>query len=167
MGFREVDPRELTDNPVRIIGDDWMLVTAGTPDDWNTMTASWGSIGVLWHEPVVFAFVRPRRHTYGFMERSDHYTLTFFDESYKDTLMYCGTHSGKDVDKAKETGLTPMEVGPSMSFEEARLVILGRKWYTQDIDRERFLDPAIDENYEDRSYHRMYVGRIEKVLVRD
>ena len=76
--FRELAPDQIPDNPFHLIGSDWMLITAGPPEAWNTMTASWGGLGILWNKPVSFCFVRPSRHTRGFMDRSGLYTLSFF-----------------------------------------------------------------------------------------
>ncbi|MCK7517924.1 MAG: hypothetical protein MZV64_09550 [Ignavibacteriales bacterium] len=67
MPFESVDLENLSDNPWKLIGKDWMLVTAGNLASWNTMTASWGGLGVLWHQNVAFVFVRPSRHTFEFM----------------------------------------------------------------------------------------------------
>jgi flavin reductase (DIM6/NTAB) family NADH-FMN oxidoreductase RutF len=81
--FKEIKPTEIKGNPIHLIGQEWMLITAGTPQHFNTMTASWGSMGELWFKPVCFCFVRPQRYTYEFMEKSDVFTLSFFDEQYK------------------------------------------------------------------------------------
>lgn len=51
MMFHEIAPKTLTENVFSLIGDRWMLITAGTPDRCNTMTASWGGLGVLWRKP--------------------------------------------------------------------------------------------------------------------
>ncbi len=165
--LREVAPEGLTDNVFKLIDKDWMLITAGTMEAWNTMTASWGGLGILWHLPVAFCFVRPTRHMYGFMEKHGRFTLSFFDEKWRAALMLCGTKSGRDVDKAKETGLKPVPgEGETVHFEQARMVLACRKLYFQDISPERFLVPSIDENYPKKDYHRMYVGEVEKCLVR-
>jgi len=108
MTWNRISPKELADNPFRLIGDDWTLITAGTPAKWNTMTASWGGLGVLWGRPVSFIFVRPTRHTYGFLEEASRYTLSFFDEKYRSALNHCGKVSGREHDKAAETGLEPI-----------------------------------------------------------
>ncbi len=165
--LRTLDPEGLTDNPFRLIGKDWMLITAGTIRSWNTMTASWGGFGILWHKPVAFVFIRPTRHTYGFVERHAEFTLSFFEESHRDALTLCGAKSGRDTDKADETGLVPVEGSPgTVHFEQARLVIECRKLHAQDIDPAGFLAPSIRENYVDGDYHRMYVGEILRCLVR-
>lgn len=164
--FVELDPLELQDNMFRRIGREWMLITAGKPEKFNTMTASWGGVGVLWNTNVTFSFVRPSRYTYGFMEKEKYYTLSFFGADCRRALQFCGSKSGRDVDKVAETGLTPVFDAPAPYFAEAELVLVCRKLYTQDLDTERLLDPALMANYKDGDVHRMYVGEITKVLQR-
>lgn len=162
--FQEVVPAEMGGDVFTRIGKQWMLVSAGQQDDMNTMTASWGGLGILWNKPVSTAYIRPSRYTMEFMEREDYYSLCFFDETYRDALTFCGRHSGRDTDKLSETGLTPCfdEVAPY--FEEAELVLICRKLYVQDMDPAGFVDTAIEENYHGVDYHRQYIGEIVKVL---
>jgi flavin reductase (DIM6/NTAB) family NADH-FMN oxidoreductase RutF len=163
--FREVDPESLNENSFRLIGTEWMLITPGTPESFNTMTASWGSLGILWNKKVATCVIRPVRHTFGFMERSPVFTLSFFDREYRDALNLCGSKSGRDTDKVKATGLVPV-ASPSggVYFEQARLVLECRKLYWHDLDPGHFLDPKIDGNYPKKDYHRMYVGEITACL---
>jgi flavin reductase (DIM6/NTAB) family NADH-FMN oxidoreductase RutF len=164
-GFRKIAYETLPDNPFRLVGTDWMLLTAGKPDDCNTMTASWGGMGVLWNKPVVFCFIRPSRHTWRFFEREHFFSLSFFPEGFREALSYCGTFSGRDVDKFAETGLTPLPCGETTAFKEARLVFRCRKIYSQDLDPTRFLDPNIAEFFPgDSDYHRLYIGELEELL---
>ena len=162
--WKEIQPDDLAESVFKNIGTEWMLVTAGTEENWNTMTASWGGMGVLWSTPVCFAFVRKSRHTYKFMNDSSHFTLSFYAEKYRDALNYCGKYSGRDVDKAAETGLTPTAVGDTVCFEEARLVFVCKKIYFHDIDPANFLDPSIESNYPNKDYHRTYIGQVERCL---
>jgi flavin reductase (DIM6/NTAB) family NADH-FMN oxidoreductase RutF len=165
--FREINPKDVSDNVFKLIGDDWMLITAGISKDYNTMTASWGGLGILWGSPVSYCFIRPQRYTYNFIEKNETYTLSFFDEKYRKALQYCGAHSGRDVDKAEATGLTVVEgEDNTVYFEEARLVLVCRKLYYQDLNPENFLDPSIDKNYLKKDYHRMYIGKIIKCLIK-
>lgn len=161
-----IDPSLIKDNPFKLIGMDWMLVTAGTLDSFNTMTASYGTLGELWHKKVAYCYVRPTRYTYEFLEKHDCFTLTFFEEKYRDVLKLCGTKSGRDIDKIKGIGLTPVvgETG-SVYFEEARMVLECKKIYYQDLDPSNFLDPKIITEY-DNDYHRVYVGEIVRALSR-
>ena len=48
MSFKEINLTDLQFNPFTKIGSQWMLITAGNKDGFNTMTASWGGMGVLW-----------------------------------------------------------------------------------------------------------------------
>lgn len=164
-GFCSIDPRAIKDNPFRSIGEDWMLITAGTLKKHNTMTASWGGFGVLWHKNICFCVVRPVRYTYSFMEDSDYFSLSFFPKKYKSALALCGAKSGRDTDKARATGLRAFSpLRKSVSFKQARLIIVCRKIYFQDIDPARFLDPSIEKLYPNEDYHRMYAGEILRCL---
>ena len=163
--FLTITPEELEGNPFQMIGKQWMLITAGNETDANTMTASWGGLGILWNKPVSFAFIRPTRHTYGFTEREDTYSLCFFGEEYRDALRLCGTVSGRERDKIAEAGLTLRHDGAAPYFDEAQTVLICRKLHYQDIDPAGFLDPAIHGHY-NNDYHRVYVGEILQVLTR-
>jgi flavin reductase (DIM6/NTAB) family NADH-FMN oxidoreductase RutF len=166
--FTALGPLQIKDNPFKLIGADWMLITAGDKKKFNMMTASWGGCGVLWNKNVCFCFIRPVRYTYEFMERAENFTLSFFDKKYKSVLELCGAKSGRDIDKAKETGLTPVYEGQaSVYFQEARLVIVCKKIYFSQIDPKNFLEASIEENYPKKDYHRMYVGSIIKVLQKE
>lgn len=165
--LKPVDLYAIKDNTFKLIADDWMLVTAGTIGDFNTMTASWGTFGELWHRKIATCFIRPNRYTYQFTEKSDRFTLSFFTEQYRDALNFCGTKSGRDVDKMAATGLTPVEtVSGSVYFAEARLVLECRKIYIHDLDPGLFVDPSIEKEYPKKDYHRMYIGQIESCLMR-
>jgi flavin reductase (DIM6/NTAB) family NADH-FMN oxidoreductase RutF len=166
MSFKESKPELLTDNPFKLIGMDWMLITAGTPESFNTMTASWGGVGILWQKKVCFCFIRPTRYTYEFAERAQNFTLSFFDEQYRKALELCGSHSGRDMDKVKNANLTPAKKDGYIYFDEARLVLACKKLYFQDINPDHFLEPEIDTLYPAKDYHRMYVGEIVTCLVK-
>ena len=165
--FHDISPLEIKDNPFQLIGRDWMLVTAGTIESFNMMTASWGGVGHLWNRDVCWCVVRPHRHTYRFVDGSARFTLSFFDEHHRAALRFCGSHSGREVDKSKATGLTPVATPDgSVYFEQARLVIECRKIYHHDLDPSRFLDPDIHNEYPDRDYHRLFMGQIVRCLAR-
>jgi len=119
---RELD--SLACNPFRMIGKEWYLLTAGTLEDYNTMTASWGAMGEMWGVPSFHCVVRTNRYTLKYLDANDLFTVSFFDIGYKPALSFCGSNSGRDCDKAKETGLQPMEVGGSVTFAQARRVLV-------------------------------------------
>ena len=161
-----IEPEMIDRNVFELIGSDWMLITAGAPESYNTMTASWGGMGVLWNRNVCFCVIRPTRYTFQFIEKADVFSLSFFEDRYRGALEVCGTKSGRDIDKAAVTGLTPVagRLAGTTHFEQAKLVIECRKLYTHDIDPSRFLDPDIDNLYPLKDYHRMYIGEVVNCL---
>ena len=162
MSFVKTDISSLTFNPFDKIGKQWMLVTAGKPGKFNTMTASWGQLGVLWNKNVLTCYIRPNRYTYGFIEENDTFTASFFSEEHRKALAFCGANSGRDCDKAAQTGLTPVQIEESMTFEEADLVLVCRKLYSYDLNEKNFLtDDGLPEQFFSKDpYHRAYIAEI-------
>ncbi len=163
--MNKISARDINENVISLIGDDWALLTAGDINGWNTMTVSWGGLGELWGKDVAFVFVRPQRYTKKFIDNCDYFTLSFFDESYKDALRICGRKSGKDIDKAKETGLEPVFAEGTTYLKQATTVLVCKKLYVQPMDKSCFLDKSIvEENYPNSDFHYTYVGEIVNVL---
>ena len=170
MIMKKVEVKELSENFFEAIGKEWMLVTAGNKEAFNTMTASWGGIGWLWNKPVAFVFVRPERYTYEFIEKGDFLTLSFLGEENKKIHAVCGSKSGREVDKVKETGLKPLFTAQgNVLFEQAHLSLECRKLYAGEIGPENFLDKNLIEKWYGGShggFHKMYVVEIENVWMR-
>ena len=163
---KEISARELQSNFVKMLSEDWALLTAGTIDDFNTMTVSWGGIGELWNKDVGFIFVRPQRYTFEFIEKNDYFTLSFFGGEFKKELGICGSKSGRDIDKMAETGFTPVNLGESTGFNEAKVTVYMKKLAYQDMTPDGFVDPSIMGNYANNDFHRVYIGEIIKVIVK-
>ena len=141
MSFIELKPEELKDNPFDLIGKQWMLISAGNEEKRNTMTASWGGLGVIWGEPTATAYIRQTRYTKEFVDNSDYFTLSVFDmnKENRKALTLCGKVSGRDTDKIKDAGLTPYYVDGTVGFEEARMIIICKKVYAQYMGPENFV----------------------------
>lgn len=164
--FKEVSPKELADNPFKMLSNDWALVTAGDSSSFNTMTVSWGGVGVLWNKNVATIYIRPQRYTMEFIEANELFTISVLPSDYKQALTICGRVSGRDHDKVKEAGITPIDADGSVAFEEARLILVCKKLYHSDIDPNTFYDKDIEKNYPDKDYHRMYIGEIIQAYVK-
>ncbi len=163
--MEKTDIKLLNDNVFETIGKEWMLVTAGTVDHHNTMTASWGCLGWLWGKPVAVAFIRPERYTHSFIEANDLLTLSFLGHGKEARRIYnlCGSRSGRDCDKTKEAGLHPIATPDgSTTFEEARLTLECRKLYKGSIEEQNFIDKSLSQWYGDAKggYHDVYVLEI-------
>lgn len=163
--FKEISVSEIG-NAFDLIGKDWMLISSADGDRVNTMTASWGSMGVLWNKDVCTVYIRPQRYTYEFVEKSDMLTLSFFNEKYRDALKLCGRVSGRDCDKMKMAGLTSAFVDKAPVICEADMVLVCRKLYSDDLRAERFVSQEPLVNYKNGDFHRFYVCEIQKVLRR-
>ncbi len=164
MALTEIDVKKLDINPFAAIDDDWMLIAAGDAASHNTMTASWGGLGVLWSQNVATCYIRQSRYTKEFVDKSDLFTLSFYDPAkYRKALGYLGRVSGRDEDKIAKAGLTALPVDGTVTFEEARLTLVCRKLYSAYLGPEGF-EPGLgldEANYPDKDYHTMYIGRIE------
>lgn len=160
--FKKINLNSLSENYFNILNNDWGLLTAGKPESFNTMTISWGSVGVMWNKPVVFCFVRPQRYTYEFMNRNHYFTLSFFNPEFKQALDFCGNHSGRNTDKMKATELIPYatDLG-NVIFQQARLAFECKKLYAENLKPEAFIDQSIlKSTYQNNDFHRMFIGEI-------
>ncbi len=165
MIYKTIDPKEIKDNLIKCFADEWALVTAGNRDGYNMMTVSWGFAGEMWGEDSVAVVIRPQRYTMEFIDKSDYFTVSFYGER-KDIHKVCGSESGREVDKTKKAKLTPVVNEKYVYFKEARMVLVIRKQYMQQMCGDAFIDTsARDKWYPNEDYHNMIIGKIEKVLV--
>ncbi len=155
--MREIRPEELQKNPFQMIGKEWLLVTAEKDGKVNTMTASWGGVGIMWNKPVAYVFLRPQRYTKEFVDQGETFSLSVLGEEYRETLRYFGSVSGREEDKIAKSGLKVAHDGATPYFEEANTVMVCRKLYAQSYDPACFIDESLDD-------HVMYIAEIEKVL---
>ncbi len=144
--------------------DRWALLTAGTARNYNTMTISWGGLGTLWSRPVAAVYVKPIRHTFGFLEANDFFTVSFYPSAYKQDLAILGSRSGRDGDKVALTGLTPKPLDKGMTFAQAEVTLVCRKLYWQDLLLERIPMDAREKFYVEEPPHRMYIGEVADIL---
>lgn len=167
QGYRSLSPDKIPGNIIKMIGEDWMLITAGTDEKFNMMTAGWGGLGILYGKPVAICFINPTRYTYQLMETNDTYTLTFYTEAYREALNYTGTNSGRDVDKVKGSGLTPITTPlGSKAFSEAWLIIECRKLVAQSLSHDALFDEQIKSEWTGKQLHKMFIGEILNVWVK-
>jgi len=157
--FDDFRPRAL-----ELWGSHWLLLTVGdfAKRDFNSMAVGWGSFGTMWERPFAMVVVRPTRHTFSFLARHDGFTLCAFPERHRGAVELLGTRSGRDGDKIRESGLTPLaaRVVAAPVFDEAELAVECHKIYWQDLDPAHFLTPEIQELYPKKDYHRMFFGEI-------
>jgi flavin reductase (DIM6/NTAB) family NADH-FMN oxidoreductase RutF len=144
--------------------DQWFLLTCGefTSRQFNSMTISWGSIGVMWNKPFIQVVVRPSRYTFEFMQKYLHFTVCAFPEPYRGALELLGSESGRDGNKIAKAKVTPCNglVVNAPVFMEANLIFECRKIYADAFHPQHFVDPAIENSYNGSNYHMIYYGEI-------
>ena len=119
----------------------WALVTAGTPEHYNTMTISWGGLGTLWERPVATVYVKKNRYTLAFMEESDYFTVSFYPEEQRRALSLLG-----------------------ITFRQAETTLVCRKIYCQDFALDQIPQDVQDLFYRDEPVHRMYIGEVVDII---
>ncbi|MBQ5334366.1 MAG: flavin reductase [Oscillospiraceae bacterium] len=165
--WKKLGASEVSGNLFDRIGKQWFLLTAGTAESgWNTMTCSWGMAGILWGKPSVTCYVRHSRHTFGFMEDQETFTISFLPETERAALSFCGSHSGRDGDKAAQCGLTPVPLEGGMTFAEAELVFVCRRRYAADIDPAALPEDVKSSFYDGDAPHKMYIGEITAIFAK-
>lgn len=157
--------------PLYAIDQEWALLTVGEKEKFNTMTISWGGLGTIWNKPVVTVYVKPIRYTYEFMENNEYFTISFYDKEYRKDLGILGSKSGRDMDKVSLTKLTPEFLDNATSFKEAKLTIVCKKIYFQDLDINNINTDSVPQSEVDRFYktepvHRMYIGEVVDIMDR-
>jgi len=155
-------------NPFHLFDKQWFLLTCGdfSKGRFNSMTISWGSLGIMWDKPFVQVVVRPTRYTFEFMNQYDNFTLCGFGEKSRSALNLLGTKSGRDGNKIKASGLTSIASKniAAPAYAEADLILECKKMYWQDYDHSHFLLPQIEHKYPSKDYHRVFFGEIVAIF---
>jgi flavin reductase (DIM6/NTAB) family NADH-FMN oxidoreductase RutF len=137
------------------------FLTAKADDQLNTMAIGWALVGVVWGKPVFMVAVRDSRHTFGIIDKAADFTVTVPSTDVQAQVMYCGTKSGRNVDKYKECHLelaeaqkviTPIIKTPGVHFE-CKIV------HKAPMDP-KFLDREYEGLYPKKDYHTLYFGEI-------
>lgn len=117
------------------VGKELALLTAGTKDRFNSLTVMYGAVGMIWSKDAYFAFIKPERYTWEFIKNSDYFTVAYFPKEMNEIHKVFGYKSGRDIDKVKETGLTPDFLEHGISYKEASEVFVCKKIYMKQMDR--------------------------------
>ena len=166
-GLTKITAEQFVKSPFQMISKDWMLVTAEKDGKANTMTASWGGLGVMWGKNVAYIVLRPQRYTKEFVDAVDTFSLSFLSNDHRDTLNYLGTKSGRDEDKIAKSGLTLTHEDGVPYFAEAQTVLLCRKMYAQVFDPACFIAKDAEQQwYPKKDYHTLYIAEITDILTK-
>ena len=164
--WMKIEPQDI-ENPIHLFAERHVAIATGQGDSVNAMTVSHGSIGQLWHRPVVSIYISSSRYTHELLMNNEYFTVNAFPEECDSVLQYLGTHSGRDGDKLSAAGLTLERTGlGNLTFREANLVIECRKIYAEPFVRERLDSTALSMLSNGTGMHTMFVGEIVNVMQR-
>lgn len=167
-GFRHITADKIPGNIIKLLSDA-TLITSGSGENVNVMTASWGGLGVFWEKPVAFTFLGAQRYSITTMDKGDTYTVSFYTEAYKDAIQYCGSTSGRNEDKIKGSGLTPIKTpSGATAFAEAWMILECKKMIAQPLSQDAIADKTSDaaKKWNGKELHKMYIGEILNVWVK-
>ena len=163
--MKEIKLEEWNENPFKVIGKDWMLITAQKDGRTNMMTASWGGFGIMWGKNVVTVYIRPSRFTKEFVDAGEKFSICIMDEKYRKQLNYCGSKSGRNEDKVKTCGFSVEKGDGTVWFKESRLVLICKKLYSQPMEAAALNDEKLNNAMWKDDLHDMYIAEIEKAFV--
>lgn len=170
--FKPISATEISDNVFKAFGTDWACITSIKDSMPNSMTASFGGWGILFGKPVVWCFLRANRYTLELIRESKQFTVSYFDDQYKDQLLLFGSKSGRNSNKMKETRLTFVKSPDgNVSYKEARLILECKLINITTVHPEDFYTEEakqfIQSGYHDaKDYHKFVFGEIIHVWIR-
>ena len=167
MKYREIEKEsivKLIDPISKMQTTEWFLTTSEVNGEVRTLTCAWGAFGNVWKKKTATIYIRPQRHTLPFIEKSNRFTMTFFD-GYLEEMRYLGTVSGKDEPhKIEKSGLHITHINNDPTFLEGKYVVVCKVLYKQQLDKNCFIEQDVCENvYKNKDYSYMFVGEIEAV----
>ena len=171
--FKTVSPADFVGTCAAGINPDWMLLCAGAAGQAPAaMTVSFGAFGFIWGKHLALCVVRHSRHTLPFILDNNSFSLAFFDQSWRDKLLWCGRNSGRDVDKVAHCGFTVLYDDNVPFFAQSSSVLICKLMYKDDIKKSGFVDPAIYDEWYGHGVHKddmhtVLYAAIEKVLVKE
>ena len=171
--FKPIEPKDILESSFTLVGQDFSVLTAGNSSQYNSMVASWGGWGILFNQPAVFHMLRSNRYTLELMRKTQIYTMSFYDDKYKNDVLPFGASSGRDSDaKMKNTKLTAIQTpAGKMVFKEAKLILECKLIQVTTVspadfpveDHKKFV---IEAHAETNDYHKTVFGEITNVWVR-
>ena len=138
------------------------FLTVKAADTLNTMTIGWATIGFIWQKPIMMVAVRPTRHTFSIIEKAQDFTVTIPASDMSKAIAFCGSKSGRDVDKLKMCNL---EIAKGQHVVSPIIKVPGIHYECKIVYKsamnEAFLDKNLDKSlYPQKDYHTLYFGEI-------
>ena len=148
-----------------------IVISAGTPEKFNSMTIMFGAIGMIWGKKSYFSFIKPERYTFEFINYNDYFTVSYFQKEFNKIHKIFGYKSGRNIDKIKETEITPEFIENGITFKEANEIYICKKIYMKQMDKNFELADVVAQYNDPKNIifgecHYAVIGEIEKHIVR-
>jgi len=158
--MKKVDIIPMIEQTMKLI-EQGAFLTVKAGERLNTMSIGWGTIGFCWRKPIFMVAVRNSRHTFDIIEQAQDFSVSLPNIRMQDELFYCGTKSGRDVDKFEECGL---KTAPGQMINSPIIDVPGLHYECR-IVYKNALDPVnliagYHELYPKKDYHTLYFGEI-------
>ncbi|MDR2292059.1 MAG: flavin reductase [Prevotellaceae bacterium] len=170
--FTGISAEEISDNVFKLVGKDFTVITSRKDSTFNSMTASWGGLGILFNKPATWCMLRANRYTLEIIKNEHTYTLSYFPDEYKEQVLFLGSKSGRNTNKMQETTLTPVQTpSGNMTYKEARLVFECKLTEITTVSPDDFLNQE-DKDFilggfeEAKEYHKLVFGEITGVWIK-
>ena len=159
--MKDVDYMNVADDAIKAIRKGAFL-TVKSVDKVNTMAIGWAAFGVVWRIPIMMVAVRLTRHTFGIIEKAADFTVTIPSGDMSKEIAFCGSKSGRDVDKFKACNL---KIADSRKVVSPIIQIPGRYYECKIVYKSAmnpaYLEKELDESlYSQKDYHTLYFGEI-------
>lgn len=148
-----------------------VLLSSAANGHMDTMTIGWGTLGTDWNLPVFTVFVRESRFTKTLLEANPEFTINIPlpGADVRKILGYCGTKSGRDVDKFEMMDLHAVagEKVSAPAIAELPLTLECKIIYKQDQDPAAIQKELIHRYYPTGDFHTAYTGQIVAAYILD
>jgi len=158
--LRKIETFEAFHETMKKLSEDGVILLAGDPP--NPMTIGWGTMGIIWHKPVLTVYVRPTRYTYGLIEKATDFTVCILPEPFAKQLAFCGTRSGREVNKIESCGFT-LEKSALITtpyISQSSIHIECRIIHNHRLDPSTLDPEIINRFYPLKDFHMVYYGEI-------
>lgn len=166
---RYIDPFEYAGQITKAV-QQGILLTVKADDQVNTMSISWGTIGIQWGKPIFTVFVRGCRHTGPMLDKAGEFTVNIplTGAADREIIRFCGTRSGRDTDKFRALGLTAEtpDLVAAPGIRQLPLTLECRVVYRQQQYPQFMLSSDLPTHYPENSqdihadYHTAYYAEI-------
>ncbi|MDR1479823.1 MAG: flavin reductase [Planctomycetaceae bacterium] len=170
--FKPIAPKEIPGDVFTLVNKDYTVLTGGTAKHYNSMIASWGGWGTLFEKPVVWGFMNANRYTLELIRKDSTYTMSYFDNKYKEEILLFGKQSGRTSDKMKNTKLTAVQTpSGNITYKEAKIIIECKLFEITTVAPDDFKDEEarkfiVNAQKEVKDYHKVVFGVITNVWIR-